>query len=147
MQLQGRKTPARFITLLFRMFTVYLNKEMSKLKIGTGQYIFLAELFDSDGRSQEDLTRSTFLNKANTARALKKLEDLGYIRRVSDSNDQRVKHAYLEPVAREIEDEFWNIILKWSEILSRDLSKKRKEQLLTDLEKMADNAFTYLERY
>ena len=147
MQLQGRKTPARFITLLFRMFTVYLNREMSKLKIGTGQYIFLAELFDADGRSQEDLTRSTFLNKANTARALKKLEDHGYIRRVSDSNDQRVKHAYLEPAAREIEDEFWNIILKWSEILSRDLSKKRKEQLLTDLEKMADNAFTYLKRY
>lgn len=147
MQLQGRKTPARFITLLFRMFTVYLNKEMPKLKIGTGQYIFLAELFDADGRSQEDLTRSTFLNKANTARALKKLEDLGYIRRVSDSNDQRAKHVYLEPVAREIEDEFWNIILKWSEILSRDLSEKRKEQLLTDLEKMADNAFTYLQRY
>ena len=147
MQLQGRKTPARFITLLFRMFAVYLNKEMPKLKIGIGQYIFLAELFSADGRSQEDLTRSTFLNKANTARALKKLEDLGYIRRVSDSTDLRVKHAYLEPAAREIEDEFWNIILKWSEILSRDLSKKRKEQLLTDLEKMADNAFTYLERY
>lgn len=126
---------------------VYLNKEMPTLKIGTGQYIFLAELFDEDGRSQEDLTRSTFLNKANTARALKKLEELGYIRRVSDSNDQRVKHAYLEPMAREIEEEFWNIILKWSEILGRDLSRERRKQLLRDLEKMADNAFVYLKRY
>lgn len=147
MQLKGRKTPARFISLLFRMFTVYLNQEMPRLKIGTGQYIFLAELFDEDGRSQDDLTRSTFLNKANTARALKKLEELGYVRRVSDSNDQRVKHTYLEPAAREIEEEFWRIILKWSEILSRDLSGQRQEQLLTDLEKMADNAFTYLKRY
>ncbi|BBO84965.1 MarR family winged helix-turn-helix transcriptional regulator [Desulfosarcina ovata] len=147
MQLKGRRTPARFITLLFRMFTVYLNQEMPKLKIGTGQYIFLAELFDEDGRSQDDLTRSTYLNKANTARALKKLEDLGYVRRASDSNDHRVKHAYLEPAAREIEEEFWKIILKWSEILSRDLSKKRQQQLLTDLEKMADNAFAYLKRY
>jgi len=147
MQLKGRRTPARFITLLFRMFTVYLNQEMPKFKIGTGQYIFLAELFDEDGRSQDDLTRSTFLNKANTARALKKLEELGYIRRVSDSNDQRVKHAYLEPAAREIEEAFWKIILKWSEILSHDLSKQRQEQLLTDLEKMADNAFAYLKRY
>jgi DNA-binding MarR family transcriptional regulator len=147
MQLKGRRTPARFITLLFRMFTVYLNQEMSKLKIGTGQYIFLAELFDKDGRSQDDLTRSTFLNKANTARALKKLEDLGYIRRVSDSNDQRVKHAYLEPAAKQIEEEFWEIILKWSEILSQDLSKQRQEQLSADLEKMADNAVAYLKRY
>lgn len=147
MQLQGRKTPARFITLLFRMFTVYLNREMPKLKIGVGQYIFLAELFNEDGRSQEDLTRSTFLNKANTARALKKLEDRGYIRRISDNNDQRVKHAYLEPAAREIEDEFWGIILKWSEIISKDLSRERQEQLLLDLENMADKAFTYLERY
>lgn len=147
MELKGRRTPARFITLLFRMFTVYLNQEMPKLKIGVGQYIFLAELFDKDGRSQDDLTRSTFLNKANTARALKKLEDLGYIRRVSGSNDQRVKHAYLKPAAKEIEDEFWKIILKWSDILSQDLSKQRQEQLLTDLEKMADNAVTYLKRY
>ncbi|MBM9616972.1 winged helix-turn-helix transcriptional regulator [Desulfobulbus rhabdoformis] len=147
MQLQGRKTPARFITLLFRMFTVYLNQEMPKFRIGTGQYIFLAELFDEDGRSQDDLTRSTFLNKANTARALKKLEELGFIRRVSDGDDQRIKHTYLEPAAREIEEEFWEIILKWSEILSQDLSRQRQELLLADLEKMADNASTYLKRY
>jgi DNA-binding MarR family transcriptional regulator len=147
MQLKGRRTPARFITLLFRMFTVYLTQEMPKLKIGTGQYIFLAELFDEDGRSQDDLTRSTFLNKANTTRALKKLEEIGYVKRVSDSDDQRVKHAYLEPAAREIEEEFWEIILKWSDILSRDLSVQRQEQLLTDLEKMADNASAYLNRY
>jgi DNA-binding MarR family transcriptional regulator len=129
------------------MFTVYLTQEMPKLKIGTGQYIFLAELFDEDGRSQDNLTRSTFLNKANTTRALKKLEELGYVKRVSDSDDQRVKHAYLEPAAREIEEEFWEIILKWSDILSRDLSVQRQEQLLTDLEKMADNASAYLNRY
>ena len=147
MQLKGRRTPARFITLLFRMFTVYLNQEMLKLKIGTGQYIFLAELFDKDGRSQDDLTRATFLNKANTARALKKLEDLGYIRRVCDSNDHRVKHAYLEPSARQIEEQFWQIILKWSDILSQDLSSQRQEQLLADLEKMANNASAYLKRY
>jgi len=147
MQLQGRKTPARFITLLFRMFTVYLNQEMLKFKIGTGQYIFLAELFDEDGRSQDDLTRSTFLNKANTARALKKLEELGFIRRVSDGDDRRIKRTYLEPAAREIEEEFWEIVLKWSEILSQDLSRQRQELLLADLEKMADNASTYLKRY
>lgn len=147
MQLQGRRTPARFITLLFRMFTLYLNQEMPKFKIGTGQYIFLAELFDKDGRSQDDLTRSTFLDKANTARALKKLEELGYVRRVCDTGDQRVKHAYLEPAAREIEAEFWQILLKWSEILSRDLPEQRQEQLLHDLETMADNASAYLKRY
>jgi len=147
MQLKGRKTPARFITLLFRMFTVYLNQEMPKFRIGTGQYIFLAELFDEDGRSQDDLTRSTFLNKANTARALKKLEELGFIRRVSDGDDQRIKRTYLEPAAREIEEEFWEIVLKWSEILSQDLSRQRQELLLADLEKMADNASTYLKRY
>lgn len=147
MQLNGRKTPARLITLLFRMFTVYLTKEMPALNIGTGQYIFLAELFDEDGRSQEDLTRATFLNKANTARGLKKLEELGYIRRDSDGKDHRVKHAYLEPAAREIEEEFWEIILRWSDIIGRDLSPKRREQLLSDLETMADNAFAYLNRY
>lgn len=147
MQLKGKRTLARFITLLFRMFTVYLNQKLPTLKIGTGQYIFLAELFDENGQSQDELTKRTYVNKANTARALKKLEEIGYVRRIPDSKDQRIKHAFLQPAAREIEEEFWQILLRWSDILSQDLSQERQELLLADLEKMADNAFAYLKRY
>jgi DNA-binding MarR family transcriptional regulator len=147
MELQGRKTLGRFIALLYRMFTVYLNQELPPLKIGSGQYIFLAELFDEDGQSQDELTQRAYVNKANTARALAKLEEIGYVRRAADEKDQRMKRAFLQPAAQEVEDRFWQILLRWSDILSQDLSRERQDQLVADLEKMTDNAAIYLKRY
>lgn len=147
MELKGRETIGRFIALLHRMATVYLGQELPALKIGAGQYIFLAELFDEEGQSQDELTHRVYVDKANTARALNKLEDVGYVRRNSDKKDKRIKRAYLQPPALEIEEEFWQIITRWSEILTQDIPQERQDQLIEDLKNMAENAASYLKRY
>jgi len=147
MQIRGKETIGRLIAMLYRMAGVYLGKELPALKISAGQYIFLAELFDEQGQSQEELTHRAYVDKANTARALSKLEEAGYVRRVPDGNDQRIKRAYLEPAALAIEDEFWQILIQWSDILTQDFSQKRKNQLRKDLNQMAENAASYLKRY
>lgn len=147
MDYKGRETIGRFIATLYRMAAVYLGQELPALKIGAGQYIFLAELFDKEGQSQDELTRRVYVDKANTARALKKLEAAGYVRRLSDEKDQRVKRSFLQPAALEIEEDFWRIITRWSEILTQNISPGRQDRLLKDLKEMADNAAAYLERY
>lgn len=147
MKRKGRQTIGRFVAILYRMAIVYLGKELPAMKIGSGQYIFLAELFDEEGLSQDELTQRVYVDKANTARALKKLEDGGFVRRVPDENNGRIKRAFLEPSALEIEEEFWQIIMKWSEIITKNIPQERQEQLLEDLKKMTDNAARYLQRY
>jgi DNA-binding MarR family transcriptional regulator len=147
MELKGRETAGRLIAMLYRMATVYLGQELPALKIGTGQYIFLAELYDEDGQSQDELTQRVYVDKANTARALNKLEEVGYVQRRSDESDKRIKRAFLQPSAQEIEEEFWRIITRWSEIITQGIPRERQEQLASDLKKMADNANAYLQRY
>lgn len=147
MKLEGRVTLGRLIALLYRMFTVYLNQELPIINLSSGQYNFLGELFIEDGQSQDQLTQKAYVNKANTARALARLEEIGYVRRIYDKNDKRIKRAFLLPEAHEIETEFWQILVKWSDILGRNLSQERLVELVRDLEKMADNAATYLKRY
>lgn len=144
MQLDGRVTIGRLIAMLHRMANVYLCQELSDLKIGAGQYIFLAELFDQEGQSQDELTKKVFVDKANTTRALGKLEKAGYVRRVGDDKDKRVRRAYLEPAAREVEEDFWRIITHWSDVLTQNLPKDRQEQLIADLAMMVENAGEYL---
>ena len=95
MEYKGRETIGRFIATLYRMATVYLGKELPALKIGAGQYIILAELFDEEGQSQDELTRRVYVNKANTARALNRLEEVGYVQRIPDESDQRIKTFFL----------------------------------------------------
>ena len=144
MQLDGRVTIGRLIAMLHRMANLYLGQELRSLKIGAGQYIFLAELLDQEGQSQDELTKKVLMDKANTARALGKLEEAGYLRRVSDPKDKRIRRAYLEPKAREAEEDFWRIITRWSDILSQNLPEERQGQLLADLTMMVENAANYL---
>ena len=147
MTLNGRKTIGRYIALLYRMATLYLGQELPAVNISTGQYILLAELFDEDGLSQEELTQRVYVDKANTARAIKKLEEKGYVRRLPDENDGRIKRVYLQPSARVIEEKFWLIITGWSDIINKDIPKGKQEILINTLNKMADNASMFLKRY
>lgn len=147
MKQKGRETIGRFVAILYRMASVYLGKELPAIRIGSGQYIFLAELFDEEGQSQDELTQKVYVDKANTARALKKLEDAGFVRRMPDEKNGRIKRVFLQPEALEIEEEFWNIIMRWSEIITQDIPQERQDQIVADLKKMADNAALYLKRY
>lgn len=147
MDLKGKQTIGRYINILHRMAGIYLGKELPALNISPGQYIFLAELFDEHGLSQDELTEKVYVDKANTARALKKLEDNGFIKREVDENNKRIKRAYLEPSANEIKDDFWKILQGWSEVLTKDIPENRQKQLLEDLHKMAGNAEKFLQRY
>ena len=145
MELKGIEAIGRFIAMLHRMANLYLGQELPAMKIGSGQYIFLAELFNEDGQSQEELTKRVFVDKANTARALKKLENTGYVRRESDFSDKRMKRAYLNESAREIEREFWGILTKWSDVITQSIPRERQDQLIRDLKTMVRNAAEYLE--
>lgn len=71
MEPKGRETIGRFMAMLYRMATVYLGQDLPALKIGPGQYIILAELFDEEGQSQDELTRKAYVDKADTARTEK----------------------------------------------------------------------------
>lgn len=147
MDLKGKQTIGRYINLLHRMAGIYLGKELPPLNISPGQYIFLAELFDEQGLSQDELTKKVYVDKANTARALKKLEDNGLIKRKSDKHNKRIKRAYLEPAANSIKEDFWKILEGWSQVITKDIPENRQKQLLEDLHKMACNAEKYLQRY
>lgn len=147
MKQKERETIGRFLNMLYRMAIVYLGKELPAVGIGSGQYVFLAELFDEEGLNQDELTQRVYVNKANTARALKKLEGAGFVKRIPDENNRRIKRAFLQPPALEIEEAFWQILMQWSDIITRDISQDRQKQILEDLKKMANSAADYLQRY
>ncbi|WP_322395982.1 MarR family transcriptional regulator, partial [Clostridium perfringens] len=54
--------------------------------IGQGQFMYLLELYIEDGRNQEELAEVLKIDKGTTARAIKKLEENGFVRREKDEN-------------------------------------------------------------
>jgi DNA-binding MarR family transcriptional regulator len=92
-----------------------------------------------NGLSQEEITHALEIDKATTARALKKLEDNGYIERKSDEKDKRIKRVFLTEKGADIKDELKKTAEKWEEKVTHGIPKEKIETFLEVLDKMKDN--------
>ncbi|MDD9269752.1 MarR family winged helix-turn-helix transcriptional regulator [Paenibacillus sp. GCM10023248] len=138
--IDSRNTIPRWISLLYRYGQMYIGEHLKAYEIGKGQHIFLNALYKEDGLSQEELADYLKIDKGTTAKALKKLEEQGYITRTVSEEDKRRNEVHLTAKALEIKDDVRKVLTDWRERLTYGLSDEEKELALTILEKMGTNA-------
>lgn len=119
---------------------MYFSKAFMEMNIGSGQYLFLLFLYRNDGVTQDYISKSLRIDKATTARALKKLESLDYIRREVDEQDKRAHRVYVTQKALENKEKFFSILSGWSSKIGDGFSEEEKEVALGFLERMIENA-------
>lgn len=129
----------RYISQLYRKGSTFINKGVSKYGIGSGQFMFLLELYIKDGKNQEEIAEALKMDKGTTARALKKLEEEGFITRIKDVNDKRANKIYLNNKAKEVEDGVLDILIDWNKQITKTLTKDEEDVLKNLLEKVCDN--------
>ena len=83
------------ISSIYRRLNILLTHGFKDLNIGSGQYLFLINLEEHEGINQKALGELLNIDRANTTRAIKKLEQAGYVKSVVDSADKRNKKLYL----------------------------------------------------
>lgn len=129
----------RYISILYRQASVFYSKEFNKFGIGAGQYMFMIHLYKNDGISQEKLSELINIDKGTTAKAIKKLEELGYVERNKDISDKRVNKIYLTEKALEIKNEFLTSLNKWENMLTSNLTDEEILYGLKILNKLTKN--------
>ena len=130
---------AKYISQLYRKGSSYINKEISKHGIGSGQFMFLLELYKKDGKNQEEIAEDLKMDKGTTARALKKLEEQGFLTRLRDERDKRSNKIYLSDKAKNIREDIFNILDDWNKQITRSLAKEEVKMLEDLLEKVSKN--------
>ena len=131
----------RLVSILNRAGQSYLGRRLEPYGIGSGQIPFLAELFGlGDGLSQDDLAAHFQCDKATASRALKRLENEGYVERKRSTEDGRVNRVHLTPKAREFQDRLFGVLSDWTDVLSAGLSAAERQDLIRLLQKLVDNA-------
>lgn len=128
------------ISILYRLGHSFCNHKFQHLGIGSGHFAFLLVLFGQEGISQETLSKALDIDKTTTARALFKLEELGYIIRRDDPGDRRVHQIFLTAKAREIAPAIRQTLAEWSALVTTGLSEEETQQAQRLLEHMATNA-------
>ena len=139
MKLYETEGIGRYIGHFHRLGAVFLTKEYEKYGIGVGQYQFLILLYLKDGISHDDLTEKAAVDKANTTRAIKKLESAGYVRLELNDSDKRKYKIYLTEKALELKDELLKISYEWEKQLLQPLNSEELDTLYLLLRKIARN--------
>lgn len=130
---------SKCISILFRSGTMYFNQKFENLNIGSGQYPFLVFLFKNSGVTQEEMSSKLFIDKGTTAKALKKLEEAGYIYKKEDEKDKRAYRVYLTNEGKEITEVVFKVLHNWNDILTSGFTDEEQAFALTLLNKMIIN--------
>ena len=138
----------KWISIIYRYAQCYMTRELEPYNIGSGQFIFLGTLYREDGVHQETLAKKINIDKGTTARAIKKLEKEGYVVRKEDPEDRRAYKVFLTEKALEVKPEIFKILMNWTDILSKDLTRDEKEKVIELLQRMSKNAALFFkEKY
>ena len=130
---------AKYISVLYRAGNIYFNQNFEKYNIGYGQYPFLIYLYHNDAVTQEVMSNELYIDKGTTAKALKKLQENGYVTRQVDDRDKRAYKVQLTDNGKEVTKEIFHILRSWNSILTSDFTEEEQNLALKLLNKMLNN--------
>ncbi|HEY3363207.1 MAG TPA: MarR family transcriptional regulator [Methanosarcina sp.] len=137
----GKEFIGKAISYLYRYEQIYIGKKIEPYGIGRGQFPFLMRLYHEDGINQESLSNYLKIDKGNTARAIKKLVDDGYVFRQKNEEDKRSYRIFLTEKGKKLEPELKKIASEWEEILFSSFDDSQRREITNSLEIMFENVF------
>lgn len=132
--------PAALISYAYRMVQKSFARELSPYHIGWGHFAILMSLYETEGRSQDSLALSRGFDKTMIAKSVVRLEEEGFVHRVTDQDDKRVKRLYLTEKSRDLRPEMERIGHRMNDFLFRDFSTGESGMAMKILRKIALNA-------
>lgn len=131
-----REYIGRYISQIYRKGNSFISKGLNELGIGSGQVMFLLELYRQDGRNQEELSDVLNIDKGTTARAIKKLEEQGFLIREKNRDDKRAYKVYLTDKSKDLKNDIYAIMSNWEEVITSNLDKEESENMIILLKKI-----------
>lgn len=131
---------AKSISIIYRYRQILVNHKLKPYNLGSGQHIFLINIASNEGINQKELTSLVKIDKATTAKALKKLEEHGYIFRQCDDSDRRYNKLFLTEKGHEVMPMINDILNEIMNELIKGMDESECHQFKQSLNKIVDNA-------
>ena len=109
------------------------------LTLGQGQPRILSRLLQGDGLTQRELADACMLDTATLSRALDRMEEMGFIRRVENPGSRRSYLVRLTDTGREKATQVQKGFERVDEVLCQDFSQEELDRLQRDLERLRAN--------
>lgn len=134
----------KYISILQRVSNMYFGNELSAYQIGCGQQFFLLQIYNNPGISLQELASNGCYDKATATRAVKKLEEEGYVRTETHGEDKRVRHIYAAKKAEPVVAGTVRRVDSLTEIILEGFSMKERDEAEAFLIRMAENSYKHV---
>ncbi|MDA0524279.1 MarR family winged helix-turn-helix transcriptional regulator [Methanococcoides alaskense] len=129
------------ISMTYRSNFVMVNTKMKELGLSAGQFFVLMVLSHDQGITQDTLAWRLLIDKGSIARAVKILEDKGFIRRITDESNRRAVLIYLTETGEQLIPEVLKIDQELEETTLSGLTEEERTHAKVLLHKMAQNSY------
>jgi DNA-binding MarR family transcriptional regulator len=130
----------KLTNLIYRCTQSHTNEVMKEFHLGSGTYPFLLILYGNEGINQNQISRELNVDKAMSARTVKQLITLGYIKKEEDPQDSRAFNLFLTDKAKAVIPKLREKLLQWNEAITVGMSEDEKRGLMELLSKVLENA-------
>lgn len=133
------------VTLVSQSAALFRDEKLKEAGVSGYQARYVLSVFNNEGISQDKLAKMLIVNKSNVARQVTALEESGYLKREQSENDRRVMLVYTTDKGKALVPTIREANKKWRQVLCEGLSEEEQESLSRMLEKMVENARSFLE--
>lgn len=130
---------ARTLSFLSRKSQAYIGCALSKYNLTAAEQPFFMALQRYEGVTQEELTALVCVDKAATARAVRSLEEKGFLIRVQDKQDRRQNRIYPTDAARRLGPAVKGELLRFNALLTQGIDPAGLDAARAALRQMEEN--------
>ena len=133
------------INLVSRSAEVFREERLKDCGIKGCQSKYVLVIAQNPGVSQEEISRSLFVNKSNVARQISLLEEGGFVKKVENDKDRRAVLLYPTQKLLDALPRVREVLAEWRALVTGGFSEEEKRQLQYLSEKMVENARKFME--
>ncbi len=137
---EDRPSLLKLTNYLYRYTQSHMDQVLEEFQLSSGSYPFLLMLNKNEGISQNQISKELNVDKAMSARTIKRLIELDYIKKEENPNDARAVRLYLTDRAKAVLPKLVLELRGWVDIITEGLTIQEKEAVVGILEKIMDNA-------
>lgn len=128
---------AYYTTLLKKDFTEYCYNQLLEMDLSQGLLFYVLYIGKHPHCSPKELNQALHMDTGHTTRSLAKLEQSGFIKQDTNSQDKRARILSLTRKGEQAFQASHQLFFQWDKEIMKDLSQQEQAQLLSLLEKLA----------
>ncbi|MBW0263220.1 MarR family winged helix-turn-helix transcriptional regulator [Lentilactobacillus parabuchneri] len=129
----------RPIGIIARSLDSIANVEFKQFDLTKGQHLYLVRICENPGIFQDQLAELIKVDRTTAARAIKKLEEKGFVTKRADTANKKIRRIYPTEKARRTYPNILRENVYSNQVALKSLSTDEADELERLLEKVSDN--------